>query len=78
MPEWKEFTEAFSLKHSQKSSFSACPSSGSFCPEPGRPHTAWFQIVYGTGQGCTLSLVLFISTLRPLITIKNNDAIKII
>lgn len=25
-----------------------------------------------------MSLVLFISTLRPLITIKNNDAIKII
>lgn len=39
---------------------------------------AWFQIVSGTRQGCTLSRVLFISTLRPLITIKNNDAIKII
>lgn len=39
---------------------------------------AGFQIICGTRQGCTLSLVLFISTLRPLITIKNNDAIKII
>lgn len=42
------------------------------------PASSSLQIICGTRQGCAFSLVLFIGTLRPLITIKNNDAIKII
>lgn len=45
---------------------------------PARLQQSPLRIICGTRQGCAFSLVLFIGTLRPLITIKNNDAIKII
>lgn len=55
-----------------------CLSGGSAYREPACLEQSPLQITCGTKQGCAFSLVLFIGTLRPLITIKNNDAIKII
>lgn len=54
-----------------------CPGGGSAYSEPVCLQSP-FQIICETRQGCAFSPVLFIGTLRLLITIKNNDAIKII
>ena len=77
--EWRKFTPKPSGSKPHKNHLLA-PLLVVVLPVQSRPglRQAWFQIVSGTRQGCTLSWVLFISTLRPLITIKNNDAIKII